>query len=376
MYLPLRDAESGSSAGAWKRIEQSICAVFVVVFVVYSLNFAYLFVDDEAIPFVYAQNVLRGNGLVYNPDDGRVEGYSDFLSIWIDVAILGLVTVAGASKLWAFALADLFAFGCAIALIVVTFAILRKRSKGSPLPIVAGMAFVTLAGPLAVWSWSALETTLFALIAVVLVAALLEIDRSDRRNDRYLLACVVALMFCRIDGSLWGGALVAPFFFSVPRWRRRELVTRVILPATAAFAVYPRVAHLVFSRAGADARLREGPVQVWKPRDADLERSLPALRNRVSRALALDSARGTLPRVRGQLLSLAGGAITCGRDWTCRRVSLGRRGLDVWLPVFRPPARADGHRRGRGVQRPEEVAATRSWSRARRLDGRARSHRP
>jgi hypothetical protein len=59
-----------------------ICALFVIVFVVHALSYAYFFVDDEAIPFVYAQNVLEGHGLVYNQDDGPVEGYSDFVSVW------------------------------------------------------------------------------------------------------------------------------------------------------------------------------------------------------------------------------------------------------------------------------------------------------
>jgi hypothetical protein len=226
------------SAGDQPRSRQLICFVFVTVFVVHSLNYAYFFVDDEAIPFVYAQNVLDGYGLAYNPDDGPVEGYSDFLKVWIDVVILGLVTGVGASRLWAFALAKLFAFACAIGLVVVTFAILRKRSGTDRAPLIAGLAFLTLAGPLAVWSWSGLETTLFALIAAVLVAALLDVERSDPRNDRLILLSVVALLLCRIDGFVWAGALIAPFLLSATRARQRELVARVVLPALAVFAVY------------------------------------------------------------------------------------------------------------------------------------------
>ena len=75
-----------------------LCVAFVAVFCGYALNFAYFFVDDEAIPFVYANNLLHGPGLVYNPDDGPVEAYSDFLTVWIDTAILGTVTLAGGSN--------------------------------------------------------------------------------------------------------------------------------------------------------------------------------------------------------------------------------------------------------------------------------------
>lgn len=213
-------------------------SVFVAVFVVHALNYAYFFVDDEAIPFVYAQNVLDGHGLVYNPDDGPVEGYSDFLSVWIDAAILRIITVAGGSKLWAIALAKLFAFACGVALVVATFAVLTRRSHAGGMPLVVGMTFLTLAGPLAVWSWSGLETTLFALIIAALIAALLDADRTDRRNDRHILLSIVAALLCRIDGFVWASALVAPFLSSVARTRRRELVARVILPALVVFVAY------------------------------------------------------------------------------------------------------------------------------------------
>lgn len=227
-----------TSSGDRPRRRWPICALFVALFIVHALNYAYFFVDDEAIPFVYAQNVIDRHGLVYNPDDGPVEGYSDFLSVWIDTAILGLVSVAGASKLWAFALGKLFAFSCAIALVVVTFALLSRRPGTDGVPLVAGMTFLTLAGPLAVWSWSALETTLFGLLIVVLVAGLLGVDRSDRRNDRLILLSMVAALLCRIDGFVWVGAMVAPFLLGLTPARRQELIVRAILPAVAVFIVY------------------------------------------------------------------------------------------------------------------------------------------
>jgi len=277
VYGTLQDPEGASSAGGWKRTEWFICAGFVVIFVAYALNFAYFFVDDEAIPFVYAHNVVDGHGLVYNPDDGPVEGYSDFLTIWIDVALLGPVTAAGASRLWAIAIAELVAFGWAIALLVATFAILRKRFNGSPVPLAAGMTFLTLAGPLAVWSWSALETTLFAWITVILVAALLETDRSDLRNDRLILVSVTALMLCRIDGFVWAGALIAPFLISITRSRRWELTKRVILPAAAVFAAYhawriwyfgellpmPVYAKVLYKLGGRDTLISNDPDQPY-----------------------------------------------------------------------------------------------------------------
>ena len=51
----------------------------LVVFLLHAFGYLYYFVDDEGIPFVIAQNVLDGHGPVYNPQDGHVEGYSDFV---------------------------------------------------------------------------------------------------------------------------------------------------------------------------------------------------------------------------------------------------------------------------------------------------------
>lgn len=187
---------------------------------------------------MYAQNVLEGHGLVYNPDDGPVEGYSNFLSIWIDAGILGLVRAAGADRLWVFAIGKLLSLAWAIALVIVAFTVLARRSGTHRVALVAGMTFLTFAGPLALWSFSALETTLFALIIAVLVSALLNIDRSDTRNDRLILLAIVAALLSRIDGFVWAGALVTPFVFGLSAARRREVIARVVLPAAAAFVAY------------------------------------------------------------------------------------------------------------------------------------------
>ena len=63
----------------------------IVLFLIHAANYLYFFVDDEAIPFVYAQNVLKGNGLIYNSLEGRLEGYSDFLHVLWSTVILGFV---------------------------------------------------------------------------------------------------------------------------------------------------------------------------------------------------------------------------------------------------------------------------------------------
>jgi len=221
-----------------RRRDRIICAVFLTVFVVHALNYTYFFVDDEAIPFVYAQNIVDGQGVVYNPDDGPVEGYSNFLTIWIDALILGIVRIAGTGKLWALALAELFAFTCAVVLVGITFVILRKFSSADPVPLFAGSAFLALAGPLAVWSSSGLETTLFALLTAMLMLGLLESHRSNVHVDGLMLLSAVGMLLCRIDGFVWAGALVLPFLIAAPSARRREILCRIVLPALTVLVSY------------------------------------------------------------------------------------------------------------------------------------------
>jgi hypothetical protein len=221
-----------------RRRDWLICAGFLAVFAVHALNYAYFFVDDEAIPFVYAQNIIDGQGVAYNPDDGPVEGYSNFLTIWIDAVILGIVRVVGSGRLRALALAELFAFACAIALIGITYIILLRRSGADRVPLLAGVAFLALAGPLAVWSSSGLETTLFALLTAVLVRGLLESDRSNLRVDGIIALSVVGMLLCRVDGFIWVAAIVFPFLIAAPRNRWREIAVRIALPALAVFIAY------------------------------------------------------------------------------------------------------------------------------------------
>src|SRR3954454_20021512 len=71
------------------------CAIFVA----YAGCFLYFFVDDEAIPLVYARNLLRGRGLAYTVLEGRVEGYSDFLHVLWSAGLLAVTHALGFSPL-------------------------------------------------------------------------------------------------------------------------------------------------------------------------------------------------------------------------------------------------------------------------------------
>jgi hypothetical protein len=89
-----------------------------------------LVVDDAYISFRYARNLVRGEGLVFNPGE-RVEGYTNFL--WT-VLIAGAMAAGAEPEPATEALAGLIA-----AATVVLFALLARRLLRGPLATTAGV---------------------------------------------------------------------------------------------------------------------------------------------------------------------------------------------------------------------------------------------
>src|SRR4030095_2574003 len=87
------------------------------IFILYVLLFLCFFVDDEAIPLVYARNLLRGRGLVYTVLEGRVEGYSDFLHVLWSAVLLRVTTALGLSNLAPIAIGKVVSFIAGIAIV-------------------------------------------------------------------------------------------------------------------------------------------------------------------------------------------------------------------------------------------------------------------
>lgn len=201
------------------------------VFGVYALNYLYFFVDDEAIPYVYAQNVLHGHGLSYSVLEGRVEGYSDFLHVWMSAAVLALVNAAHVPKLTVFFIGKGISLACALALILVAWRTLGRLRVG-PYGAAAGMAIICFSGPLAVWSNSSLETAPFALGVTVLLWALVA------GRDGIALASGAFLVLERIDGPVYAGALIAAFTCCSDAARRGDMLRRIVIPIAALLAVY------------------------------------------------------------------------------------------------------------------------------------------
>jgi hypothetical protein len=66
-----------------------LCVALLVLFVWNSLYYSPWTVDDAYISLRYAQNLLDGQGLVYNPGE-RVEGFSNFSWVILAASIMRL----------------------------------------------------------------------------------------------------------------------------------------------------------------------------------------------------------------------------------------------------------------------------------------------
>ena len=202
-----------------------------VLFLVHAANYLYFFVDDEAIPFVYAQNLLHGKGLSYSALEGRLEGYSDFLQVLWSSVILAGVRAARLPKDSVFFVGKAVSLLCGVGILLIVWMLLRRTRSGLTAGITA-LGTLALAGPLAVWSCSSLETAPFALMGTGLVAALV------LESDGWAAATAALLVLERIDGFVYAGLLVAVFIVTASPRRRVEMARRIVLPLSAVLVAY------------------------------------------------------------------------------------------------------------------------------------------
>lgn len=115
-------------------------------------------IDDAYISFRYAQNLVAGEGLVFNPGE-RVEGYTNFL--WT-ITLSGLMYLGFEPSPASIALG--MAFSVATLWLVYVFLTLTPLRE-SPACIVAGLCLAT-DGSYALWAVSGMETSMFAFLVL------------------------------------------------------------------------------------------------------------------------------------------------------------------------------------------------------------------
>jgi hypothetical protein len=187
--------------------------------------------DDAFISFRYADNLVRGQGLVFNPGE-RVEGYTNFL--WTLLMALGL-RLGAAAETWSKVL-GVCCYGATILLLAVDHLRLRRvlqldgPTERTPAPLTLPTAAI-LAAALVDWNtWATggLETACFTLLATAgYLAAIRQPD-----SWRWAAAAGALLGLCaltRPDGIL--------FAVVVGAWQllRRDRSLKVTAAYAAAF---------------------------------------------------------------------------------------------------------------------------------------------
>ncbi len=116
--------------------------------------------DDAFISFRYAENLVRGYGLVYNPG-ARVEGYTNFL--W--TLLLAFFRLVGLNTVTASLVLGQLAGAAALA--ATGYAAWRNRSGESGAAALMPMALLASLGVFAAWGLSGMEVMLLSLLFVL-----------------------------------------------------------------------------------------------------------------------------------------------------------------------------------------------------------------
>lgn len=146
--------------------------ILVVVLLLEGIIFGYL-VDDSFIPYRYAENLIAGNGLVFNPGE-RVEGYSNFL--W--VVLLGAFMSFGIPPIIA---SKVLGAALSIGSVLILFNLSRRLSDRRGIFVLSSVLLVATDIGFIRWSVAGMETQLMAFLFLAALFFFLKETEIDSR---------------------------------------------------------------------------------------------------------------------------------------------------------------------------------------------------
>lgn len=280
-------------------------------------------IDDAYISFRYAQNLVRGEGLVFNPGE-RVEGYTNFLWTILLAPIIALGLEPGPIAM---------ALGGALALATLTL-LYRARPLFDPGGgAIVGLALLTLAvdGSFAIWSVSGMETALFAFLVTAGTMSYLDESARGGRTAPLTGALFALASLARPEGILLFGVVVI-HSLAYRLWSERRGPTLDDGLRLGIFALlyvpyfvwrynyygyfFPNTFYLKVATEGNEPQIQRGWTHLGTFLDAHLGWLLPALG-----AISLwgDRRRFVTTCLGAQVIALVVYIVYIGGDWSVGR---------------------------------------------------------
>lgn len=202
---------SDNRRGAAPRRLAAIALLAVTVLVLHCCYYLPFISDDALISLRYAARLLDGRGLTWT-DGPRVEGYSNLLWILL-AALLGALGLDLIVAVWVLGIVCM-----AIVILAATFwysRSCRTEKHVSLLPLIVGLMFFCLSGPIAAWAVGGLEQPLCAALLGLAIPWLYQaVDSSapDLRPVAAASVCLGLLCLTRPDSPLFVAGAAAALF--------------------------------------------------------------------------------------------------------------------------------------------------------------------
>ncbi|MBT3218286.1 MAG: hypothetical protein HN348_04290 [Proteobacteria bacterium] len=196
-----------------KRVLWWFMAVITVAMYAFNVQRHYFLCDDSYISFRYAQNLIDGHGLVFNPGEA-VEGYTNFL--WVLIVAAGMVL-----RLPPEILSSVIGIGSGLGVLgLVAWFTAKRLSWDHPL-IWAAPLMLASSRTFAMWSSGGLETMFFT---VLVFGAILRFLHERTQPDRFWASALLlaAATLTRPEGGLFT-FILGCFFLGDVLWRKRTL---------------------------------------------------------------------------------------------------------------------------------------------------------
>ncbi|MDD3647190.1 MAG: hypothetical protein PHS44_01665 [Candidatus Dojkabacteria bacterium] len=174
----------------------AICLLFLFLHFLYIKPWT---LDDAFISFRYAKNFAEGHGLVFNPNEPPVEGYTNFL--WIMILAIGYKTGLGIVVF-----SKILGYLCSVGTVILIL-FYEWGKKISPHIQVLAAIILSSSGIFTVWGSSGMETSLFTFLLTLSLLLFLKItqhnpEKASGKKVLYLSVLLSLLALTRPEGYL------------------------------------------------------------------------------------------------------------------------------------------------------------------------------